>query len=112
MTENYYYLSSRCKLIKILLIKTSNTYIRKGILYVDISCGQSTGRMFVRARDISLFRTASGAHLASYTMANGGCFPMVKRLGREAEDLPPSRAEVTNDGDLPSLSYKSLRRGA
>jgi hypothetical protein len=43
-----------------------------------------------------LLQIGSGAHPASYPMATGGSFPGVKRPGREADNSPPSSAEVKN----------------
>jgi hypothetical protein len=43
-------------------------------------------------------QTGSGAHPASCTMGIGGPFPGGKaRLGRDADHLPPSSAEVVNE---------------
>jgi hypothetical protein len=43
-------------------------------------------------------QTSSGAHPASCTMGTGGSFPGGKaRLGRDADHLPPSSAEVVNE---------------
>jgi hypothetical protein len=42
-------------------------------------------------------QTGSGAHPASYPMGTGGPFPGTKaRPGRDAENSPPSSAEVEN----------------
>jgi hypothetical protein len=43
-------------------------------------------------------QTGSGAHPASCTMDTGGPFPGSKaRSGRDADDSPPSSAEVVNE---------------
>jgi hypothetical protein len=43
-------------------------------------------------------RTGTGAHLASYPMGTGGPFPGSKaRPGRDADNSPPSSAEVKNE---------------
>jgi hypothetical protein len=43
-------------------------------------------------------QTGSGAHPAPYPMGTGGSFPEGKaRLGRDADHLPPSSAEVKNE---------------
>jgi hypothetical protein len=39
-------------------------------------------------------QNGSGAHPASYPMGNTGSFPEAKRLGHDADHLPPSSAEV------------------
>jgi hypothetical protein len=44
-------------------------------------------------------RASSGAH--TNPMATGGSFTGVKRQGREADDSPPSSAEVKNGGAIP-----------
>jgi hypothetical protein len=41
-------------------------------------------------------QTGSGVHLASYLMGTAGSFPAVKRPGREADNSPPSSAEIEN----------------
>jgi hypothetical protein len=61
------------------------------------------------ARDFSLLRnvhTGSGAHPASYPMGSVGCFPGVKRQGREADFSPPSTVEVMNGGAIPPLPIR------
>jgi hypothetical protein len=45
-------------------------------------------------------QTGSGAHPTSYPMGNGGSFPGVMRLGREADYSPPSNAEVKERVEL------------
>jgi hypothetical protein len=47
-------------------------------------------------------QTGSGAHPASYPMCTG-----VKRLGREADHLNPSSAEVKNGGAIPPFPHMS-----
>jgi hypothetical protein len=42
-------------------------------------------------------QNGSGAHPASYPVGIRGCFPGVKRPGREADHSPPSTAEVKNE---------------
>jgi hypothetical protein len=42
--------------------------------------------------------TGFRARLASCTVGTGGCFPGIKRLGREADHSPPSYAEIKNAG--------------
>jgi hypothetical protein len=39
-------------------------------------------------------QNGSGTHPVSYPRGTRGCFPGVKRLGREADHSPPSSAEV------------------
>jgi hypothetical protein len=41
-------------------------------------------------------KTDSGANPASYPMGTGGSFTGVKRPGRDADQSPPSSAEVKN----------------
>jgi hypothetical protein len=58
------------------------------------------------AKDFSLLHNAqavSGAHSASYPMGTGGPFPWIKRLGREADHLPPCRAVDKNGGAIRTL---------
>jgi len=50
-------------------------------------------------------QTGSGAHSASCTMGTGISYPGVKRLGREADHLPPSSAEVKNVWSCTSTWY-------
>jgi hypothetical protein len=64
---------------------------------------------------IFLFYTAStpgsGTYPAFYSMGTGeGAISSgVKRSGLEADHLPPSSAEVKNDGAVPPLSHMSSR---
>jgi hypothetical protein len=63
-------------------------------------------RFSAGARDVSLLssvQTGSGAHPASYPMDTGGSFPGVKRPMREAEQSPPSSAEIKSGGALPPV---------
>jgi hypothetical protein len=47
---------------------------------------------------VSCVQTGSGAHPASCTMGTGGPFPGAKaRPGRDADNSPPSSAEVENE---------------
>jgi hypothetical protein len=39
-------------------------------------------------------QNCSGAHLSFYAVGTGGSFPGVKRLGRKADQSPPSSAVV------------------
>jgi len=43
-----------------------------------------------------IYQTGSGAHPASYPVGTADSYPRVKRPGREAEQSPPSSAEVKN----------------
>jgi hypothetical protein len=43
---------------------------------------------------LHVVQTGSGVHPASYLMGTGGSSPRVKQLGREADDSPPTSAEV------------------
>jgi hypothetical protein len=45
-------------------------------------------------------QTGSGAQPASYPMGNVGSFLGVKRPGNEADQLPPSSAEINNGGAI------------
>jgi hypothetical protein len=57
-------------------------------------------------KDFSVFhsvQTGSGVHSAPYAMGIGRNFPGVKRLWREAVNLPLSMAEVENCGAIPPL---------
>jgi hypothetical protein len=53
-------------------------------------------------------QTGSGSHPASYTMGTGGSFPGGKaRPGRDADNSPPSSAEVKKEGSCTSCHPKS-----
>jgi hypothetical protein len=72
--------------------------------YNDGLRGLITGRV----KNFSLLhsvQTASGAHIFYYPMGTGGCFPGVKRKGREADYLFLSIAEIKNGGAIPPLSH-------
>jgi hypothetical protein len=43
---------------------------------------------------LRVVQTGSGVHPTSYTLGSGGCFPGVKRPGREADHSSPTSAEV------------------
>jgi hypothetical protein len=43
---------------------------------------------------LHIVQTGSGVHPTSYKMGTEGSFPGVKRQGREADDSPPTSAEV------------------
>jgi len=45
----------------------------------------------------------SGAHSASYRMGTRALSPKEKRQGREANNSPPSSAEVKNAWSYPSI---------
>jgi len=47
-------------------------------------------------------QNCSGAHPVSYSMGTGGSFPGVKRPGREADQSPPTSAEVKSAGNYTS----------
>jgi hypothetical protein len=69
----------------------------------------------VGASDFSQFhstQTGSGVHLASYPTEPGALSPGVKRQGREANQLPPSSAEIKNGGAIPQLTHTSSWRSA
>jgi hypothetical protein len=70
------------------------------------------GLSSVPGRDKRVFsaQTDSEAHPASHPIITGYLSPEVKRLGREADDLPPSSAEVKDAGSMPPLSHTSSRR--
>jgi len=57
-------------------------------------------------------QTYSGAHPASYPIVTGVSFPDVKRSGREADQSPPSSAEVRMLGAIPPFPNTSSWRGA
>jgi hypothetical protein len=67
---------------------------------VGIASGWSAGdRLSPGTGGFPLFhrvQTGPGTHLASYSMGTGSFWPRLKRLGREANNLPPSSAEVSN----------------
>jgi hypothetical protein len=73
--------------------------------------GQPAGVRFpARIRDFPLFhsiQTGSGANTASYPVGIGALSPGVKRSGHEADNSPPSSAEVKNGGAIPSLPHTS-----
>jgi hypothetical protein len=48
---------------------------------------------------------SSGAHLARFQRVPGAFNRVVKRLGREADDSPPSAAEVKNGGAIPPFPH-------
>jgi hypothetical protein len=59
---------------------------------------------------LHIFQTGSGPHPASYPVGTGGggaLPPRVKRLGHEADLLPPSVAKVKNDIAVPQLPLTS-----
>jgi hypothetical protein len=49
-----------------------------------------------RFSPLHVVQTGPGASPASYPMGSGSSFPGVKRPGREADDSPPTNAEVNN----------------
>jgi hypothetical protein len=55
-----------------------------------------------------LVLVCSGAHSASYPMSIGGSFPEIKRPVREANQSPPSSAEVNECAELYHHSPVSL----
>jgi hypothetical protein len=60
------------------------------------------------ARDFSVLhtvQTGSGAHLAFCRMGLRALSPGIKWPGHEADNSPPSSAEVENGGALPPLPY-------
>jgi hypothetical protein len=62
------------------------------------------------ARDFSLLHsehTGCGAHPASYAVDVRGSFLGVKRPVREADNSPPSAAEVKDGGAIPPLPHMS-----
>jgi hypothetical protein len=63
-----------------------------------------------QGQEIFIF-CGSGAHLASYAMVTGNCFPGGK-AGREADYRPQCSAEIKNGGAIPSLPHTSSWRGA
>jgi hypothetical protein len=68
------------------------------------------GVRFPARTDFSLFhyvQTGSAVHLTSYTVVPG-----LKRQGREADDSPPSSAEVKNCGAILPLPHTPSWRGA
>jgi hypothetical protein len=56
-------------------------------------------------------QTGSGAHLTSYPMVTGVSYPGGKATGREADDSPPSSAEVKNTWSFTSTPQTSSWRG-
>jgi hypothetical protein len=88
---------------------------------VDVATGWMARirRLTTGTRDISLRRgvqTGSGTHPASYPMGTEGppsqwvlraFSPLVRRLGREADHSPPSRAEFKNGGAITPLPNTS-----
>jgi hypothetical protein len=52
-------------------------------------------------------QTGSGAEPAAYLVGSVGSYPGVKRPGREADNSPPSNAEVKNGGAIPPLPLAS-----
>jgi hypothetical protein len=52
-------------------------------------------------------QTASGGHIGSYQMGMEALSPGVKRSGSEADNSPPSSAEVKNGRAIPPLPHTS-----
>jgi hypothetical protein len=61
---------------------------------------------------LSIIRTDSGTHPASYRMGTGNSFPGGKAVGRERDHSPPPSAEAKNGGVIPPLPHTSSWRGA
>jgi hypothetical protein len=57
-------------------------------------------------------KTGSRAHSASYPMGRGTDSQRVKWAGSEADQAPPTSADVKNTGAISSLPYTSSWRGA
>jgi hypothetical protein len=53
-------------------------------------------------------QTGWGAHPGTYSMNNGVLTPDVKRPGRGANHLPPSRIDIRNEGSRHSISTYAL----
>jgi hypothetical protein len=70
--------------------------------------GRSRNRGSIPGKDkrfslLYIVHTNSGAHLASYTVGTGCCFPGSKAARCEADHVPSSSAEVKN-----TWSYTSI----
>jgi hypothetical protein len=99
---------AECILLKYLLFSAHIILFRNGYrggagIRQWHSAGLRTGRSGVRvpagAGNVSLHhrvQTGSGTHPVSYPMDTKGSSLGVRRLGREADHLPPSSAEVKN----------------
>jgi len=75
---------------------------------VTVLCaGQSDVRIPGRAQDIlslvHITQTGCGAHLPFYSMGTDVHFRRVRRPGRQAEQVLPSRAEVKNEWTYTSV---------
>jgi hypothetical protein len=83
---------------------------------VSIVMGWTAGvQLSAGARGLSLLhsvKTGSEAHPASYWTGTWALWMGVKRPGREADNSPPSSAEVRNGGPAPPLPPKRLWHSA
>jgi hypothetical protein len=69
------------------------------------------GRSFIsgRGRDFCLphqIQTGPGTHASYYPTGTGALSPGVKWLGREADQSPPSSAEVKKTGAVPTFPLR------
>jgi hypothetical protein len=75
---------------------------------VGIETGWTALVLFPELQGFSLLhsvQTSSGAHPTSYLIGTGTVSPGVKRLRREANQPPPTGAEVKNGGAIPPLPH-------
>jgi hypothetical protein len=52
-----------------------------------------------------IFQTGSGTHIVSYTMCTWSTYKATKRLGREANQSPPTSAEINKMSSIHSLPH-------